>query len=121
MKRSKKLAILAALTMGVQFGSHASASDTDYAYYNGVKFAEFEYFNEGEFASEYTLSDFLRNATKSATSYWSEMLGHRSKAPSAWVIVQQHAPQMASLALPENASRRATITFVPCFFCSAYE
>lgn len=30
MKRSKKLAILAALTMGVQFGSHASASDTDY-------------------------------------------------------------------------------------------
>ena len=44
MKRSKKLAILAALTMGVQFGSHASASDTDYAYYNGVKFAEFEYF-----------------------------------------------------------------------------
>lgn len=87
MKRSKKLAILAALTMGVQFGSHASASDTDYAYYNGVKFAEFEYFNEGEFASEYTLSDFLRNATKSATSYWSEMLGPRSKAPSAWQII----------------------------------
>ena len=86
MRQSKKLAILAALTMGVQFSSHALASDTDYAYYNGKKFIEFEYFNEGEFASEYTLSDFLRNAAKSSTSYWSEMLGPRSKSSSAWQI-----------------------------------
>ena len=86
MRRSKKLAILTALTMGVQFSSHASASDTDYVYYNGKKFVEFEYFNEGEFASEYTLSDFLRNATKTSTSYWSEMLAPRSKHSSAWQI-----------------------------------
>ena len=87
MKRSKKLAILAALTMGVPFGNYASASDTDDAYCNGKKFVEFEYFNEGEFASEYTLSDFLRNATKSSTSYWSERLAPRSKNSSAWQIL----------------------------------
>ena len=86
MRQSKRLAILAALTMGVQFSSHALASDTDYAYYNGKKFIEFEYFNEGEFASEYTMSDFLKNAAKSSTSYWSEMLGPRSKSSSAWQI-----------------------------------
>ena len=68
MKRSQKLAIWAALVMGVHFNSHVSASDTDYVYFNGQKFIAFEFFNEGEFGSQYTLSELLREGTKSATS-----------------------------------------------------
>ena len=86
MKRSQKLAIGAALVMGVNFYSHVSASDTDYVYFNGQKFIEFEFFNEGEFGSEYTLSELLREGTKSATSYWSGILGPRSKFSSPWQI-----------------------------------
>ncbi len=67
--------------------SQVFASDTDYVYYNGKKFIEFEFLNEGEFASQYNLSDVLRNAVKSATSYWSEMLGARAKNQSAWQIL----------------------------------
>lgn len=86
MKKSQKLAILAALVMGVNFYSHASASDTDYVYFNGQKFIEFEFFNEGEFGSQYTLSELLREGTKSATSYWSGILAPRSKFSSPWQI-----------------------------------
>ena len=78
MKRSQKLAIGAALVMVVTFNSHVSASDTDYIYFNGQKFIAFEFFNEGEFGSQYTLSELLREGTKSATSYWSGILAPRS-------------------------------------------
>ena len=86
MKRSQKLAIGAALVMGVTFNSHVSASDTDYVYFNGQKFIAFEFFNEGEFGSQYTLSELLREGTKSATSYWSGILAPRSKFSSPWQI-----------------------------------
>ena len=82
MRKSQKMAILAALVMGVNVNSHVSASDTDYVYVNGQKFIEFVFFNEGEFGSEYTLSDLLRKGTKSATSYWSGILAPRSKFSS---------------------------------------
>ena len=80
MRKSQKMAILAALVMGVNVNSHVSASDTDYVYFNDQKFIEFEFFNEGEFGSEYTLSDLLREGTKSATSYWSGILAPRSNS-----------------------------------------
>jgi len=86
MKRPQKLAIGAALVMAVNVNSHVSASDTDYVYFNGQKFIAFEFFNAGEFGSEYTLSELLREGTKSATSYWSGILGPRSKFSFPWQI-----------------------------------
>ena len=42
MKKSQKLAILASLAMSLNFYGNVSASDTDYVYYDGKKFIEFE-------------------------------------------------------------------------------
>ena len=86
MKRPQKLAIGAALVMAVNVNIHVSASDTDYVYFNGQKFIEFEFLNEGEFGSQYTLSELLREGTKSATSYWSGILGPQLKFSSPWQI-----------------------------------
>ena len=40
MRQSKKLAILAAVAMGVQFGSHVEAHDADRVDFNGRKFID---------------------------------------------------------------------------------
>ena len=85
LSKKKKFAILAA-AISLNF-SQVSASDTEYLYYNGEKFVNFEFFNEGEFASQYTLSNALKNATKSATSYWTNILAPRSQFSSAWQIL----------------------------------
>jgi len=86
MRQFQKLALLIALTMSANFSSHVSASDTDYVYFSGQKFIEFEFFNEGEFGSQYTLPELLRDGTKDATSYWSGILALRSKFSSPWQI-----------------------------------
>ena len=86
VSKRKSAAILVA-ALSLTFCSQVLASDTDFAYYNGEKFIEFEFFNEGEFVSQYTLADALRNATKSATSYWSGILGARSNYSSPWQIM----------------------------------
>ena len=85
MRRSKKLAILAALATGIHFSGHAEAYDAGGVDYNGRQFIDFAFFNEGE-QSQYTLSADLREATKSATAYWAEMLGPRSGFSSPWQI-----------------------------------
>ncbi len=84
---SKKKTVILAAAMSFTFGNSVFASDTDYLYYNGEKFAEFEFFNEGEFSAQYTLSDALRNAVKSSTSYWSGIIAPRSKYSSSWQIM----------------------------------
>ena len=101
MRRSKKLAILAAVAMGVQFGSHVEAHDADRVDFNGRKFIDLSFFNTGETLqgkeSGYILPTVLRAAIKSAATYWSEMLGPRSKFTSPWqmVIVTQDNHQNA--------------------------
>ena len=83
LSKNKKFAILAAV---LSLNNQAFASDTDYVYYNGEKFIEFEFFNEGEFSSGYTLSDALKKATNSSTSYWSGILGAKANHSSLWQI-----------------------------------
>ena len=48
MRRSKKLAILAALATGIHFSGHAEAYDAGGVDYNGRQFIDFAFFNEGE-------------------------------------------------------------------------
>ena len=87
MKLSKKkISAILAAALSFNLSSSVFASDTDYLYYNGEKFVEYEFFNAGEFSAQYTLSDALRNAVKSSTSYWSGILGARAKNSSAWQI-----------------------------------
>ncbi|MBR3459124.1 MAG: hypothetical protein IKH16_13380 [Selenomonadaceae bacterium] len=94
MRKSKKLAILLALTAGVHFGSHVEAYDSDRVDFGGRQFIDFAFFNTGEkllsvtgdSGSGYALPMILRDATKSATTYWSEMLGPRSRFTSPWQI-----------------------------------
>ena len=83
----KKTAAILAAALSFTSCSQVLASDTDFAYYNGKKFIEFEFFNEDEYISQYTLADTLRNATKSATSYWSGIFGARSNYSSPWQII----------------------------------
>lgn len=85
MKFSKKAAILAA-ALSFNFSSQVSASTPDYIYYNGEKFIELEFFDTGEFNSEYTLADAIKNATKTATSYWAQILAPRAKNNIPWLI-----------------------------------
>ena len=87
MKKSQKLAILASLAMSLNFYGNVSASDTDYVYYDGKKFIEFEFCNDGEFNSHYTLSDTIREATKSSTAYWTGIIAPRSRYSSPWQII----------------------------------
>ncbi|WP_303758265.1 autotransporter domain-containing protein [Selenomonas ruminantium] len=87
MKKSQKLAIFASLAMSLNFYGNASASDTDYVYYDGKKFIEFEFCNDGEFYSHYTLSDTIREATKSSTAYWTGIIAPRSRYSSPWQII----------------------------------
>ena len=56
VSKRKSAAILAA-ALSLTSCSQVLASDTDFAYYNGEKFIEFEFFNEGEYISQYTLAD----------------------------------------------------------------
>ncbi len=86
MRRSKRLAVLAALAAGMNFSGHAEAYDADRVDYDGQQFIDFAFFDEGEYTSQYTLSDDLKDATKSATTYWSEMLGPRSEFSSPWPV-----------------------------------
>ena len=95
MRRSTKLAILTALTAGVNFCSQAEAYDADRLDFGGRQFIDFAFFNTGEkvegltekSGSGYVLPLLLRDATKTASSYWSEMLGPRSGFTSPWQIV----------------------------------
>ena len=86
MRRSQKLALLAALAAGANFSGQAEAYDADRVDCNGRQFIDFAFFHEGEYKSQYTLSADLRDATKAATYYWSEMLGPRSGFSSPWPI-----------------------------------
>ena len=86
MRTSQKLAILAALTAGVNFVGQAEAYESDIVDYNGRQMIDFAFFNEGEYKSQYTLSADLKTGIKSAASYWSEMLGPRSGFSSPWPI-----------------------------------
>ena len=95
MRRAKKLAILAALTAGVNFCSQAEAYDADSLYFGDRQFIDFAFLNTGEkienltekSGSGYALPLLLRDATKTASSYWSEMLAPRSGFTSPWQIV----------------------------------
>lgn len=95
MRRATKLAILAALAAGVNFCSQAEAYDADSLYFGGRQFIDFAFLNTGEkienltekSGSGYILPLLLRDATKTATSYWSEILGPRSGFTSPWQIV----------------------------------
>ena len=106
MRRATKLAILAALATGVNFCSQAEAYDADSLYFGGRQFIDFAFLNTGEkikdltekSGSGYALPLLLRDATKTAASYWSEMLGPRSGFTSPWqiVVVTQDNYQNAS-------------------------
>ncbi|WP_029541619.1 autotransporter outer membrane beta-barrel domain-containing protein [Selenomonas sp. AB3002] len=95
MRKSKKLAIMAAMTAGVAFGSPVEAFEPDSVDFGGRQFIDFAFLNTGEkistitddSGSGYALPLSLRDATKSATSYWSEMLGPRSRFTSPWQII----------------------------------
>ena len=86
MRKSQKLAILAALTAGLNFCGHVEAYDSDSVDFGGRQFIDFAFLNTGEKISNitddsgsgYALPLSLRDAIKSATTYWSEMLGPRS-------------------------------------------
>ena len=89
MRRATKLAILAALATGVNFCSQAEAYDADSLYFGGRQFIDFAFLNTGEkienltekSGSGYILPLLLRDATKTAASYWSEMLAPGQDSP----------------------------------------
>lgn len=85
MKLSKKAAILAA-AMSLNFTNQVSEAGSDRIDYNGKQFIDFEFFDEGEFTSQYTLDQKLKNALKTATDYWVGILAPRSKFSSPWQI-----------------------------------
>ncbi|SFT39534.1 Uncharacterized conserved protein, contains a C-terminal beta-barrel porin domain [Selenomonas sp. GACV-9] len=95
MRKSQKLAILAALTAGLNFCGHVEAYDSDSVDFGGRQFIDFAFLNTGEKISNitddsgsgYALPLSLRDAIKSATTYWSEMLGPRSGFTSPWQII----------------------------------
>ncbi len=86
-RRQKNFLTLAA-AIGFAFPAcQVAASQTEYVCHDGKEMIQMEFFDEGEFTSEYTLDSSLIDATKSATAYWTGILGPRSKFSSAWQIL----------------------------------
>ena len=92
-KQKKQLtaAVLAALLAMPAYG-HAFVKAPEYVYYNGKPMVEIQELTKGEELgrfvnkAEYTLDPSLIEPVKSATAYWTGLLGPKAKNEQPWQV-----------------------------------
>lgn len=83
---TRRMVFAVAIFFGVSAANgHCAASHTETIYSLGQKTVDMEFFNGGEFTSDYNFNRTLINAGKSGASYWKNIIGMRS-TQSPWQI-----------------------------------
>ena len=79
--KSRRMIFAVAIIMSVSgMNDECAASQTETIYSSGKKAVEMEFFNSGEFTSEYDFTRGLVNACKSSASYWKNILTARTNS-----------------------------------------